>query len=378
MEYRVNEKLGVKTSLLGFGCMRFPTDAQGNIQEDVATAMVHRALEAGVNYIDTAHFYQNSQSEPLVGRILADVPRDSYYLATKLPTWKVESVADAQSIFDLQLERLKTDHIDFYLLHSLDKKRWDKMVELGVVAWAEDLLRQRKVRRLGFSFHDEYPVFEEILTYRDWDFCQIQLNYLDTQIQAGMRGYTLAEERGVPLVIMEPVKGGALACLPEDLEQALKAARPDRSAASWALRWVAGLPNVLTILSGMSTPEQVEDNLATFEAFQPLDEEERALVEHTAEELRRRVKNGCTGCEYCMPCPAGVDIPENFHIWNKMAQTRDGAMAWKPWNETLKDEAKAKHCIGCGRCETLCPQHLPIREHLALAQADLDAVPKPV
>ncbi|MEQ2455330.1 aldo/keto reductase [Flavonifractor hominis] len=377
MRYREHKALGVRTSLLGFGCMRFPTDEQGVILEDAAVAMLHRALEAGVNYIDTAHFYQNSQNEPFVGRALEGVPRENYYLATKLPTWKVDSVADAQAIFALQQERLKSEYFDFYLLHSLDKKRWERMVELGIVEWCEQLQREGKIRRFGFSFHDDYTVFEQILRYRTWDFCQIQLNYLDTQVQAGMRGYRLAEELRVPLIIMEPVKGGALACLPEDLEAGLAAARPEWSSASWALRWVAGLPNVLTVLSGMSSMEQVEDNLATFETLEPLNGEEQTLLEHTADQLRMRRKNGCTGCEYCMPCPAGVDIPEHFRLWNRMDQCRDGALVWKPWNQTVKPEAKADHCIGCGRCEQLCPQHISIPADLARAKADLDAVPRP-
>ena len=380
MECRAFPGLGAKTSLLGFGCMRLPTDAAGVIREEEAAALLRRGLEAEINYFDTAHFYQNSQNEAFVGRALAGIPRERYYLATKLPVWKVESLDDARAIFALQQQRLNTDYFDFYLLHALDRERWEKMEQLGIVAWAEELQRQGKILRFGFSFHDDVEVFERILTSRKWDFCQIQLNYLDSRnlsgVQPGLEGYRLAEQLGVPLVIMEPVKGGALAMLPQDLEDGLKAAAPERSSASWALRWAAGLPNVLTVLSGMSTPEQLEDNLATFGDFRPLDGSEAALLEETGEELRRRRRNGCTGCEYCMPCPAGVDIPGNFKLWNRVGQSRDGAMVWKPWQD-FKEEARASRCVGCGRCEELCPQRIPIREHLALAQAELDRVPRP-
>ena len=377
MEYRENKRLNARVSLLGFGGMRFPTDGEGKIREAEAAGMLRRALEGGVNYFDTAHYYHDSQSEGFLGRALAGVHRDSYYLATKLPVWKVESVSDAQEIFDLQLERLHTGCFDFYLFHALDRKRWQAVKEQGLVEWAEELQRQGKIRRLGFSFHDSYEALEEILTARQWDFCQLQLNYLDTEEQAGLKGYHLAERMGVPVVVMEPVKGGLLAAPPEEVEELLRAARPERTPAGWALRWAASLPGVLTVLSGMGSMAQVEENLATFAGFTPLEPEETELLARAAAELRRRTNNGCTGCEYCMPCPAGVDIPENFSLWNRLARCRDASLLWRSWNEVLKDEAKGKHCVGCGRCEEACPQHLPIRADLARAQAALDAVPRP-
>ena len=377
MEYRENKRLNARVSLLGFGGMRFPTDGEGKIREAEAAGMLRRALEGGVNYFDTAHYYHDSQSEGFLGRALAGVHRDSYYLATKLPVWKVESVSDAQEIFDLQLERLHTGYFDFYLFHALDRKRWQAVKEQGLVEWAEELQRQGKIRRLGFSFHDSYEALEEILTARQWDFCQLQLNYLDTEEQAGLKGYHLAERMGVPVVVMEPVKGGLLAAPPEEVEELLRAARPERTPAGWALRWAASLPGVLTVLSGMGSMAQVEENLATFAGFTPLEPEETELLARAAAELRRRTNNGCTGCEYCMPCPAGVDIPENFSLWNRLARCRDASLLWRSWNEVLKDEAKGKHCVGCGRCEEACPQHLPIRADLARAQAALDAVPRP-
>ena len=316
MEKRRLEKLGIETSLLGFGCMRFPTTAEGKIDEPEAERMVDKAIAAGVNYIDTAYPYHNGESEPVVGRILKKYPRDSFYLATKLPVWLVKNTQDAERIFQEQLERLQTDHIDFYLLHAMNKEKWDSMKELGVVEYCEKLKEEGKIKYLGFSFHDDYEVFEEIIRYRDWDFCQIQYNYMDTEEQAGDKGYALAESLGIPLVIMEPIKGGSLAGFSEDINEKFRALDPDRSIASFALRWVGGHPGVNVILSGMSTMEQVEDNLKTFVDFSPLSEAEDNGIKEIVKELRSRVQNGCTGCRYCMPCPAGVNIPGNFKTWN--------------------------------------------------------------
>lgn len=373
MEKRKMEKLGIETSLLGFGCMRFPKRADGEIDEEQAQKMLDRALEAGVNYIDTAYPYHDGKSEPFVGRALKKHDRSSYYLATKLPVWLVNSVEDAERIFAQQLERLQTDYIDFYLLHAMNKGMWDKMLKLGVVDFCRRLKDEGKIRYLGFSFHDSYEVFEEMLGARDWDFCQIQLNYMDTEEQAGMKGYLLTEQKQIPLVIMEPVKGGSLAKFSDDITDRLRAADPDASTASFALRWVGSLPNVKVILSGMSDMEQLEDNLKTFAQFCPLTDAERGTIDEVVSVLRGRVQNGCTGCRYCMPCPAGVNIPGCFSAWNTYHMYSNyNVVSWE-WEKELGDKAQAKNCVKCGKCETHCPQHLKIREDLARAQADLDA-----
>ena len=236
MEKRRMDKLGIDVSLLGFGCMRFPMTPDGKIDEPRAEEMLDRAIAEGVNYIDTAYPYHNGESEPFVGKALSKYDRDSFYLASKLPLWAVETLDDAKRIFAEQLERLRTDHIDFYLLHAVNKEKWDKMKELGVVDYCAQLRAEGKIRYYGFSFHDSYEVFEEIIRYREWDFCQIQYNYMDTQEQAGDKGYALAEELGVPLVIMEPVKGGSLANFSEDINAKFRALDADASIASWALR----------------------------------------------------------------------------------------------------------------------------------------------
>ncbi len=372
MEKRRMEGLGLETSLLGFGCMRFPTTADGKIDEAEAQAMLDRAIAEGVNYIDTAYPYHNGESEPFVGRALQKYDRRSFYLATKLPAWLVKSREDAERYFEEQLRRLQTDYIDFYLLHAMSGESYRKMVELGVVAYCEKLKEEGRIRYFGFSFHDSYEAFAEILGSRDWDFCQIQLNYMDAEEQAGMRGYRLAEEKGVPLVIMEPVKGGSLAVFADDITEKLRALDHEASTASFALRWVGSLPNVKVILSGMSTMEQVEDNLKTFSEFKPLSGREASVIEEIVDMIKGRVQNGWTGCRYCMPCPAGVNIPECFSVWNTYHMYQNYNMVKWKWENGIGEAAQAKNCIKCGKCEALCPQKLSIREDLARAQADLD------
>ena len=372
MEKRKLEKLGIETSLLGFGCMRFPVNRDGSIDEPEAERMPDRAIASGVNYIDTAYPYHGGKSEPLVGKVLKKYDRSSFYLATKLPCWMINSLEDVDRVFQEQLTRLQTDYIDFYLMHALDKDRFHKMVELGCVEKLEQLKAEGKIKYLGFSFHDDYAAFEEILCYRDWDFCQIQLNYMDANEQAGLKGYRLTEERQVPLVIMEPVKGGSLAAFAEDITEKFRRLDKDASTASFALRWVGSLPNVKVILSGMSTMEQVEDNLKTFEHFRPLSEEESSTIDEIVRLINSRVQNGCTGCRYCMPCPAGVDIPGNFRVWNTYHMYRNYNMVKRNWESGLGEAKQAKNCVKCGKCEKACPQKLNIRRDLERVQADLD------
>ncbi len=372
MEKRKLEKLGIDTSLLGFGCMRFPTDAAGKIDEVQAEKMLDKAIAEGVNYIDTAYPYHDGESEPFVGRVLKKFDRGSFYLATKLPVWLVKTVEDAERIFLSQLERLQTDYIDFYLLHAMNKNSWEQMVQAGVVEFCEKLKEQGKIKYLGFSFHDSYEVFETIASARKWDFCQIQLNYMDTEEQAGLKGYELTEKLGLPLIVMEPVKGGSLAGYSEDINERFKKMDPKASIASFALRWVGSLPNVKVILSGMSNMAQLEDNLSTFRKFAPLSEKEAAEIEDIVAALKRRIQNGCTGCRYCMPCPAGVDIPRNFRIWNHYHIYGTYQTVKWAWEHEIPEAEKAKNCIKCGKCEALCPQKIRIREDLERAQADLD------
>lgn len=372
MEKRKLERLGIETSLLGFGCMRFPVNEDGKINEPEAEKMMDRAIAAGVNYIDTAYPYHGGDSEPFVGKVMKKYDRDSFYLATKLSPWMVKGLEDVDRIFEEQLSRLQTDYIDFYLMHALNRERWEELRDMGAVKRLEELKAEGRIRYLGFSFHDGYDVFEEILNYRDWDFCQIQLNYMDTEEQAGMKGYELTEKMGVPLVIMEPVKGGSLAAFSGDVEDMLRAHDPGASAASFALRWVGTLPNVKVILSGMSTMEQVEDNIHTFSPFRPLSEAELKTVRDVVSILHGRVQNGCTGCRYCMPCPAGVNIPGCFSAWNTYHMYQNYNIVKGRWEREIGEAAQAKNCIKCGKCEAACPQKIAIRQDLERVQADLD------
>jgi len=372
MEKRRLEKLGIETSLLGYGCMRFPTTPEGKIDAAEAEKLLDRAYAAGVNYFDTAYPYHNGESEVFVGNALKKYDRESFYLATKLPMWAIETKEDVDRIFAEQLEKLQVDYVDFYLLHALSRDKWQKVLDLDILKRLEEWRAEGKIRYIGFSFHDSYEVFEEILRYRDWDFCQIQLNYMDTKIQAGMKGYQLTEELNVPLVIMEPVKGGSLACFAEDITSMFRSLDPDASTASFALRWVGSLPNVKVVLSGMSTMEQVEDNLHTFGQFKPMNEKELATVGEIVDLINSRVQNGCTGCNYCMPCPAGVNIPANFKVWNTYHMYQNYNMVKGQWENSLGEEKQAKNCIKCGKCEAVCPQKIQIRADLEKVQADLD------
>ena len=361
MDYR--EMAGNRVSLLGYGCMRFPTDDAGNIDEARAEALLLRAYEAGINYFDTAWPYHSGKSEPFVGKVMSKLPRDSFYLATKLPIWAIDSLDKAREIFDTQLEHLHSEYVDYYLLHALDEEKWEKCLKLGIVDFLVEQKRLGRIRKLGFSFHAPYAVFKRIIDHRRWDFCQIQLNYMDTKHQAGLQGLAYAEAKGIPCVIMEPVKGGTLASLPEYASAPLKAAAPQSSIASWAFRYLAGFDNVRVILSGMSSEEQLEDNLGTFSPYIPLSDHEKVALDEAIAALKSRPNNGCTRCKYCMPCASGVEIPRIFSIWNEYQRYQNDAMAAKDYKD-IPPFGRAQCCIRCGKCEAACPQKIKIRDEL--------------
>ncbi len=372
METRTFERSGITTSLLGFGAMRLPLTQEGAIDETLAEEMMDLAIKNGVNYIDTAYPYHEGTSEAFVGRVLKKYPRKSFFLATKLPCWKVNSFDDANSIFSEQLVNLQTDYVDFYLLHAIDGEAYDKMIALGIVTYLEDLKKEGKIKNIGFSFHGIYEDFERIIQSQAWDFCQIQYNYLDTEEQAGTKGYLLAEKLGIPVIVMEPIKGGSLATLPPDLQHILNNLDAKATVASFAMRWVGSHPYVKVILSGMSTLEQVSDNLRTFTDFEKLTEKEYTALDEIGDTMRGRIGNECTGCKYCMPCPFGVDIPGNFALWNRFRMFGNYDMVKKEWENAEKTDKRPPVCTECGACVPLCPQNINIPEDLKRMQAELE------
>lgn len=360
---RTFEKLGINVKLLGFGCMRFPT-INNEIDSKTAQKMIDEAYQKGVNYFDTAYVYHNGKSEEFIGKALSKYPRSSYYIATKLPMFDIEKKEDVRRIIEEQFKRLNKDYIDFYLLHSMQKSTFDKAIEFEALKVIEEYKKQGKIKYIGFSFHDSYEVFEKIINYYPWDFCQIQFNYVDTNIQAGLKGLKLAEKLNIPLVVMEPIKGGSLASLPTDVSAPFRKIHHDWSDASWALRFVASFKNVKVILSGMSTYEQVLDNLNTFDNLKELTQEELETIKEVSNNIQARTKNGCTGCKYCMPCPAGVDIPKNFLVWNTYFKYMSKqAVSWE-LRQLKMNDSLAKKCVECGKCEKVCPQHINIRKDL--------------
>ena len=333
------------------------------VNEVETEKLLMKAYKNGVNYFDTAWPYHGGQSERVVGKIMKQLPRESFYLATKMPAWFVNSLEEAEKVFKEQLEHLQTDYIDFYLLHAMNRGSYDKLKNLGIVDMLQTYKDEGKIKNYGFSFHDDYDAFEYIIKDREWDFCQIQFNYVDKDTQATMKGYELAKELGVPLIIMEPVKGGNLASIPKDVIGPMDEFRPGLTPAAWALSWVGTFDNVKVILSGMTTMEQLDDNLATFKEFKPLSDAEMAAMEKVNEEITARSQNGCTGCKYCMPCPKGVNIPRNFAIWNNYHKFMNRGGAQWEWSQ-MPEAERPYSCVKCGKCETMCPQKINIRDDL--------------
>ena len=378
MEYRNFGKTNFKPSALGFGCMRFPQlPGEGNEVDEVeATRMVRYAIDQGVNYVDTAWPYHGGQSEVLVGKILQDGYREKVALATKMPSWLIEKVEDFDYYFSAQLERLQTDHIDFYLLHALNQKHWDNYLNLKVFDWVEKQMADGKIRHIGISFHDEYPVFEKILTgYDHWDFCQIQYNYMDVDYQAGERGLKLASERGLGVVIMEPLKGGKLAIEvpPAPVKAVFDQAERTWKPAEWALQWLWNQVEVGLVLSGMSTFEQVEQNLvsASRSGIGSLSASEVNTIENVRNAWQGLAPVACTHCEYCLPCPNDVLIPQIFAIYNNAMMYGEQERGQRTYESQIAEANQADACIECGECESLCPQHLTIIDYLKDAHAYL-------
>jgi len=371
MLYRKMKKAEPELSILGFGAMRLPVLPDGHVDEPEATRMIRYAIDHGVNYVDTAYPYHNGESEPAVGKALEDGYRERVNLATKLPSWLIKSREDMDRYLDEQREKLRTDRIDFYLIHGLILPFWESLSSLGVLEFLDDAIADGRIRYAGFSFHDTTRLFKEIVKAYDWTFAQIQYNFMDEDYQAGTKGLRYAAKKGLGMVIMEPIRGGLLAREVPGITEIWKKAPVQRTPAEWALRWVWNHPEVTVVLSGMSTFDQVVQNVAFAENGFPgsLGRKELAVYAKVRKEFRKRMAIPCTGCKYCQPCPHGVSIPECFELYNQahMYDAKESVQqAYTAFLGGIFDGVPtyASCCQDCGECEEKCPQGLPIRENL--------------
>ena len=369
MLYRKMPKNGDELSILGFGCMRLASKEDGSIDEERATRQIRDAIDQGVNYVDTAWPYHMGASEPFLGRALADGYREKVKIATKLPSWLIEKREDMDKYLDAQLNKLNTDHIDYYLIHALVGDLWDNVEKLGVADFLDKAKADGRIINAGFSFHGAAEDFNRIVDAYDWDFCQIQYNYLDEKNQAGKAGLEYAASKGLGVIIMEPLRGGSLTkTIPQSVEEIWDEARTKRTPAEWALRWVWNHPEVTVVLSGMSEEAHIEENLRIAGEAHPnsLTEEELQLVKRVENKYRELMGVECTGCQYCMPCPSGVNIPLCFELYNNLYLEGDpdtvkfmyaarvgGALG-------LEEPEFASRCVQCGQCLEKCPQHIDI------------------
>ena len=378
MQYR-SDKHGNQLSILGFGCMRF-TKKGNAIDIDKAEQEIMTAYHNGVNYFDTAYIYPGS--EAAIGEIFErNGIRDKINIATKLPQYLISSAAAIDRYFNEELSRLRTDHVDYYLMHHVtDVAMWEKLKAVGILDWIKQKKESGAIRNVGFSYHGNTENFLKVLNDYDWDICQIQYNYLDEVTQAGKDGLKAAYEKGIPVVIMEPLRGGKLVnMLPEEAKLAMANSGHDWSPAEWGLRWLYNQPEVTVVLSGMNSQEMVLENCRTASETPAgsLNADDFAVLEVVKEKIREKEKVGCTGCRYCMPCPKGVDIPGIFRCYNAMytESKREGRFQFAQTVGLTKEPAFATQCIQCGKCEQHCPQSLPIREKLKEADKALRPLP---
>ena len=371
MNYRL-DKYGNKLSVLGYGCMRFPRK-QGKIDMAVTEALIRNAVEQGINYFDTAYIYPGS--EAAVGEILEKTGlRSKVNIATKLPHYLIKSIDGVEKLFQEELRRLRTDHVDYYLMHMLnDADTWQRLLEMGIDQWIREKQASGSIRQIGFSYHGNSEMFCKLIDAYDWDFCQIQYNYLDEHSQAGRKGLQHAHSKGIPVIIMEPLRGGRLVdLLPESAKKLFREYPVKRSFAEWGLRWLWDQEEVTVVLSGMGSDSMLQENLAVASAVRAgeLTAEELDLYTRVVQAIRDTMKVGCTGCGYCQPCPKGVDIPGIFAAYNRrFDENKSGAfMDYLKCTTLRKNATAAGNCIGCGKCEAHCPQGIAIRQELKEVQ----------
>lgn len=375
MKYRTFGKLGIQGSAFGLGCMRFNGAASGDsvIDEQKAVSLIRRAIDGGVTYLDTAYVYLDKTSEIVLGKALQDGYRDKVTIATKMPAEAVKNRADMEALLAEELTKLQTDHIDFYLMHGIDKEKWEYFKSIGAPEFFEEMKQAGKIRYKCFSFHGPYEDFEYIIKDNDWDMVQIQYNYMDVDNQAGTKGLELAGSLGIPVVIMEGLLGGRLANAPDNVQALYDAFPVKRSPVEWAFRWLCNRPEIATVLSGCNEEAQIDDNLRIFDTVEPgiMTPDELKLMDDVRNAYNSRTKIGCTGCRYCMPCPNGVNIPGIFSAWNNVSlYNADPKQDWN-MNMILQNGETADKCVQCGACEAACPQHLPIIDSLQAAWKEL-------
>ena len=380
IDRRMIPAFGKEISRLGYGGMRFPKNGD-EVDMDAAVQLLRKAYEMGINYFDTAMVYHKGESEKIFGKAFEPYPRDSYLIADKMSIWLCSDEEDMKARFYNQLKTLKTDYIDFYLVHSLNRNHYKKVKDLHCVEFLQQMKQEGKIKHLCFSFHDTYQVFTQILNDYTWDFVQIQLNYLDWHNQGAEQLYRELERRNLPVMVMEPVRGGYLATIDSERAKPFLELEPQRSIASWAIRWVESLPQVAVVLSGMSDLQQLEDNVATMTHFEPMNEQELAAIDRVVEEIRKVNEIPCTGCRYCMDCPMGVDIPEIFSIYSQYKIFGKEKAFVQDYEEVVEHGNGAEHCVRCMACTTKCPQMIAIPDKLemiaklyAQKKAELEAV----
>ncbi len=362
----VTKKLYSKTngevSLLGFGCMRFPVidGDDSRIDYEKSLEMIDYAYKNGVNYFDTAYGYHGGESEKFVGVALKRYPRDTFFLASKMPPWFVKEEADLEKIFNNQLERCQVEYFDFYLEHSLNDENYDKLESFNTYEFLLQKKKEGKIRNLGFSFHGSLECLERITSDHEWDFVQLQYNYLDTEISDTLKEYEIINKYNLPLIVMEPVRGGALADLCEEANAILKKARPEKSIASWAIRFAASNERILTVLSGMSDENQVKDNIETMSDFEKITDNDKVALDKAVKIFKEYFTVPCTKCRYCTKdCPQGIDIPEMLNLWGRYRLEKKDDDYINRYHK-VEESARAKNCISCHLCESFCPQNIKI------------------